>query len=149
KWHLSDAGPEAVPVERRGGYQDWLAANSLEHTSDDYHTRLWDEQNNPVDLPGYRVDALTDAAIRYIDSRSKADQPFFLFVSYLEPHHQNHVDDYPAPDGYREMYTGRWIPPDLQALPAWDFEGDDPNRHTIGGTAHRHLGGYWGMVKRL
>src|SRR5690606_3017676 len=55
----------------------------------------------------------------------------------------------PAPDGYREMYTGRWIPPDLQALPAQDFDGGDPNRRTIGGSAHRQLGGYWGMVKRL
>lgn len=149
KWHLFDTGVGPVPAERRGGYQDWLAANVLELTSDEYHTRLWDDQNNPVDLPGYRVDALTDAAIRYIDSHAKAAQPFFLFVSYLEPHHQNHVDDCPAPDGYREMYTGRWIPPDLQALAAQDFDGGDPNRRTIGGSAHRQLGGYWGMVKRL
>ena len=83
-------------------------------------------------LPGYRVDALTDAAIRYIDAHQ--DEPFFLFLSYLEPHFQNHLDDYPPPDGYRERYTGGWIPPDLAAL---------------GGSAHQHLAGYYGMVKRL
>jgi arylsulfatase A-like enzyme len=55
-------------------------------------------------------------------------------VSFLEPHSQNHLDDYPPPDGYRERYTGRWVPPDLAAL---------------GGSAHQHLGGYYGMVKRL
>ena len=132
KWHLAGTGDNPVPQERRGGYQYWLAADALEHTSDPYRTVLYDNENNPVRLPGYRVDALTDAAIRYIDQHQ--DEPFFLFISYLEPHHQNRIDDYPPPDGYRERYTGRWIPPDLA---------------TLGGSAHQHLGGYYGMVKRL
>ena len=55
-------------------------------------------------------------------------------MSFLEPHHQNHRDDYPAPNGYEARYTGRWTPPDLRAL---------------GGSSPQHLGGYWGMVKRL
>lgn len=133
KWHLGNDrvhGP-VDPIYRRG-YEYWLAAQVLEFTSDDYRTRLWDADNQPHDLPGYRVDALTDAAIRYIDDRK--NDPFFLMVSYLEPHHQNHRDDYPAPHGYAERYHGRWVPPDLAAL---------------GGSTHRHLGGYWGMVKRL
>ncbi len=75
KWHLADRDP--VPPEQRGGYQYWLAANTLEFHSD-------------------------------------------------EPHHQNHRDDYPAPDGYAERYTGRWTPPDLA---------------TLGGSSQQHLGG--------
>ena len=134
KWHLSTAGPGPVPVEQRGGYRDWLASNVLEFTSDAYRTRMFDAAGNPVDLPGYRVDALADAAIRYLDARSCEPQPFFLFLSFIEPHHQNHRDDYPAPTGYEEAYTGTWVPPDLQAL---------------GGSAWRHLPGYYGMVKRL
>jgi arylsulfatase A-like enzyme len=130
KWHL--AGQEPVPAAERGGYQSWLASNLLEFTSDAYDSVLFDEENKPRRLPGYRVDALTDAAIRYIDSHQL--EPFFLFISYLEPHHQNHIDDYPPPDGYRGKYTGRWTPPDLQAL---------------GGSSAQHLGGYFGMVKRL
>lgn len=130
KWHL--AAEEPVSVERRGGYEYWLGSNALEHTSEAYQTTLYNNDCEPVELPGYRVDALTDAAIRYIDQHQ--DNPFFLFVSYLEPHHQNRIDDYPAPDGYREKYTSRWTPPDLAAL---------------GGTAQQHLGGYYGMVKRL
>ena len=93
---------------------------------------MYDNDEQPVKLPGYRVDALTDAAIRFVDAHQ--DEPFFLFISYLEPHHQNHLDDYVAPDGYRERYAGRWTPPDLAAL---------------GGSAQQHLGGYYGMVKRL
>jgi arylsulfatase A-like enzyme len=130
KWHL--AAEEPVSEARRGGYEYWLAANALEHSSDAYDTVVYDGANRPVKLPGYRVDALTDAAIRYIDEHK--NEPFFLFVSYLEPHHQNHRDDYPAPDVYRGKYAGRWMPPDLAAL---------------GGTAHQHLDGYCGMVKRL
>ncbi|TDF99877.1 DUF4976 domain-containing protein [Paenibacillus piri] len=130
KWHL--AGHEPVPQEERGGYEEWLAANLLEFSSDAYDTVLYDNDNREVKLPGYRVDAQTDAAIRYIDQHQA--EPFFLFLSYLEPHHQNHTDNYPTPDGYEEMYAGRWTPPDLQAL---------------GGTSPQHLGGYYGMVKRL
>ncbi|MEV0628565.1 sulfatase-like hydrolase/transferase [Nonomuraea wenchangensis] len=130
KWHL--AGAEPVPEEQRGGYRSWLGANALEHTSDAYRTIVFDEAGDPVLLPGYRSDALVDAAIRFVADHH--DEPFFLFLSLLEPHHQNEVDNYPAPDGYEERYQGTWLPPDLAAL---------------GGTAHRHLGGYLGQVKRL
>lgn len=131
KWHLAD-GRAAVCAEQRGGYEYWLGANALEFTSEAYRTVMYDEQGRAVRLPGYRVDALTDAAIRYVDAHQA--QPFYLFVSYIEPHFQNRIDDYPPPDGYRERYTGRWTPPDLAAL---------------GGTTYKHLGGYWGMIKRL
>jgi arylsulfatase A-like enzyme len=133
KWHLADfsvTGP--VKEEDRGGYQYWLASNVLEFTSDAFRVSMYDNNNQEVRLPGYRVDAVTDAAIRYIDQHQ--ENPFFLFLSYIEPHFQNTRDDYPAPDGYAEQYTGRWIPPDLAAL---------------GGTTHQHIGGYYGMVKRL
>ena len=133
KWHLADKGVIGpVDPDQRGGYEYWLAANVLEFTSEAYNTTLYDEENVPVSLPGYRVDALTDAAIRYIDTHQ--GHPFYLFLSFLEPHQQNTTGDYPAPDGYRERYAGRWLPPDLAAL---------------GGSAHRHIGGYYGMVKRL
>ena len=134
KWHLSSAGPRAVPREQRGGYRDWLATNVLEFTSDAYRTRMYDADGAPVDLPGYRVDAVADAAIRYVDARAREADPFFLFISFIEPHFQNSRDDYPAPTGYEERYTGAWVPPDLAAL---------------GGSTHQHLAGYYGMVRRL
>lgn len=130
KWHL--AHEEPVPEEKRGGYEYWLASDVLEFSSDAYDTVMYDGDNKPVKLPGYRVDALTDAAIRFIDREQSV--PFFLFLSYIEPHHQNHTDNYPGPIGYEEKYAGKYVPADLAAL---------------GGTAHAHLGGYYGMVKRL
>ena len=130
KWHLADKDP--VPEGQRGGYDYWLASNLLEFTSDAYDLVMYDGDNEPRKLPGYRVDGQTDAMIRYMDEHQ--EEPFFLFSSFIEPHHQNHLDDYPPPDGYRERYTGGWVPPDLAAL---------------GGSTHQHLGGYYGMVKRL
>lgn len=132
KWHLAQ-GRGAVVKEERGGYQYWLGANSLEHTSQAYNTLVYDGDNNPVQLPGYRVDALTDAAIRFIADQKGKEQPFFLFLSFLEPHFQNCFDDFPAPDVYKNVPAG-YMPPDLGALK---------------GTAWEHLGGYYGMVKRM
>ncbi len=155
KWHLGpkeSLGP--VDPAYRGGYDFWMASNVLEMTSTDYHTVLYDNSGAAVFCPGYRVDAVMDAAIRYIGARvsppparsfhvtastlegprPEQEKPFFLFLSLIEPHHQNHIDDYPPPVGYRQRYDGRWTPPDLQAL---------------GGTSARHLGGYWGMVRRI
>ena len=83
KWHL--ASEEPVPAEQQGGYQHWLAANILEFISEPYRTVMYDKEGGPVRLPGYRVDALTDAAIRYIDGHQS--RPFYLFLSFLEPHH--------------------------------------------------------------
>lgn len=131
KWHL--AGQDPVPPDLRGGYDYWLAADHLEFVSDAYDARLFDNDGVERKLPGYRVDAQTDAAIRYIDAHKEA--PFFLFMSFLEPHHQNHTDDYPPPEGYRQaMDASLWTPPDLVAL---------------GGSSPWHLAGYYGMIKRL
>lgn len=132
KWHLAATYTDPVPPEARGGYDHWLAADVCELMSDAYDAKLYDKDGNQVRLPGYRADAYVDAATRYL--ASDHDRPFFLFVSLIEPHHQNSRDDYPAPTGYRERYEGRWVPPDLAAL---------------GGTTHQQLGGYWGMVKRV
>jgi arylsulfatase A-like enzyme len=135
KWHLAaDRHHGHVPRELQGGYKTWLGANILEFVSDSFDTHLWDENGNEHRLPGYRVDAVTDAAIRHIDARSAEGAPFFLMVSLLEPHHQNSRDDYPAPPGYESRYATSHMPPDLR-VPC--------------GTGLQHWPGYCGMIKRI
>lgn len=135
KWHLSEGtGDGAVPKKNRAGYDDWLAGNCIELVSGPYSAQLWDNHNRAVQLPGYRSDALTDAAIRYIQERNGEPDPYFLCLSFLEPHHQNTDDSYPAPHGHDRDYMGKWLPPDLQAL---------------GGSSARDWAGYCAMVKRL
>jgi arylsulfatase A-like enzyme len=131
KWHL--ASQEPVPLAQRGGYQHWLASNILEFTSYAYDTTMFNDAEEAIKLPGYRVDALADAAVRYVTKPK--DKPFFLFLSFLEPHHQNEFDDYPAPVGYEDrIRKSMQLPPDLQALQ---------------GTSNEHYPGYMGMVQRL
>jgi arylsulfatase A-like enzyme len=94
---------------------------------------VFDGEGRKVKLPGYRVDALTDAAIRYVDDHR--NDPFFLFLSFLEPHHQNSTDSYPAAIGYEERLRDKLdIPEDLKRL---------------GGSTPEHFAGYMGMVARL
>lgn len=155
KWHLasvkhSDGVGGIVPKDMRGGYKQWLGVEAMEFSVHEYKTVLYDDDDNEVVLPGYRSDAVADAGIRFINEHQ--DKPFFLTMSFIEPHHQNDKDDYPAPDGYRECYTGKWCPPDLAALPAYattQGQTGQANYGHVGGTTQQHLGGYYGMVKRL
>lgn len=130
KWHLaSNRGKNlptnrpiarferrAVPIERRGGYRDvWVAADALEHTSGATSGHVFDEHGARIDLRGFRVDALTDIAIDRM-KRFNDHQPFFLFVSFLEPHHQNNRFRTIGPKGWAKRFVDFDRPSDL---PAW------------------------------
>lgn len=123
KWHLASCGPRnglddftvsAVPPERRGGYGDyWLAADALEHTSHGYDGYMYNGAMERVDFKGYRADCETDFVIDYLQSRT-SKKPFFLFASYLEPHHQNDHNRYEGPDGSKELFRDYPVPGDLE-----------------------------------
>ena len=110
KWHLSSFGPHdgadnfrtrPVPPERRGGYKDfWLASDTLEFTSHSYDGYMFDADMNRREFPEgrYRADAQTDWVLEYLQTRN-GEKPFFLFVSYIEPHHQNDHNHYEGPHG--------------------------------------------------
>ncbi len=124
KWHLSSFGPRGgpddfrerpVPPERRGGYKDyWLASDTLEYTSHSYDGHMFDADGNRRDVPEgrYRVDAETDWVIEYLESRD-GKRPFFLFASYIEPHHQNDHGHYEGPHGSKERFKDFVVPGDL------------------------------------
>jgi len=126
KWHLA-SDPEhnyrttAVPVERRGGYKDyWLASDVLEFTSHGYDGYLHDGDGRKVEFTGYRADCMTDFALEYLRTRT-GDRPFFLFLSYIEPHHQNDHNCYEGPRGSTERF-GDFVPP--ADLAGADIPGD-------------------------
>ena len=120
KWHLASnrdkglmnrTGP--IPEELRGGYSDyWMAADALEYTSHGYNGYVFDKDNNRVDFTGYRVDCINAFAVDYIH-RQDGDQPFFLFVSQLDPHHQNDHNRYEGPDGSKRRFADYDVPGDL------------------------------------
>lgn len=124
KWHLaSDRLPNigthcektAVPKEKQGEYQYWRAADVLEFTSHGYDGYVFDGDGNKIDFNGYRADCINDFALEFLENRDK-DKPFFMFVSQLEPHHQN---DHHTYEGYKEtveQYKDYPIPKDLSFL---------------------------------
>ncbi len=126
KWHLASYAANnmelpgardfryvAIPEYLRGGYKDfWVAADVLEFTSHGYGGSMFDADMNERRFDGYRVDATTDFALEYL--KKKHEKPFFLFVSYIEPHHQNDHGHYEGPEGEAEKYKDFDIPKDLE-----------------------------------
>ncbi len=120
KWHLASNADKgirhattAVPQERRGAYRDyWMAADVLECTSHGYNGYVFDGENVKREFVGYRADCINNYAIDYLHNR-KTDKPFFLFISQIEPHHQNDHDRYEGPDGSKERFKDYEVPGDL------------------------------------
>jgi len=134
KWHLHDGPLGPVPADNRGGYDHWRAANVLEHTSHPYEGVVYDGAGEPVPFEGYRVDAMTDMMIDFVERDRDRDAPFFGFLSYLEPHHQNDMASYPAPEGYAYRHRNPWVPEDLRGRP---------------GDWYEQLPGYYGICERI
>lgn len=107
-----------VPEERRGGYEYWLASDVLEFTSHGYDGYMYDGDGNKVEFKGHRVDAIGDYTVDYIrqvaESRAQGDnRPFFLFVSQIDPHHQNDHNRYEGPYGSQKRFANYEAPGDL------------------------------------
>ncbi len=119
KWHLASSAPELdnrekpVPKQLRGGWDFWIASDVLEFTSHSYDGHMFRGDGSRYEFPEgrYRVDCVTDAAMEFLDQRD--DRPFVLFVSYIEPHHQNDHNRYEGPKGSKERWADYDVPGDL------------------------------------
>jgi len=151
KWHLAGRRRheiQAVPRERRGGYTDyWLAADLLEFSSSPYGGGYYDADNIFVPFEGYRVDSQTDHVLEYLRTRD-LQNPFFLFLSYLEPHHQNDLNRYVAPNGYAERYQEYPIPGDLLGQEG-DWQENLPDYYGICANIDENLGRVRAELERL
>jgi len=142
KWHVSATdGPDGkkqngwiAPGPSRGGFDDlWEGANVLETVSHPYQGDYWDNDGKNIGFKDeYRVDFIANRAVQFIEQ--KHDKPWLLFVSQLEPHHQNGIDAFVPPKRYEKGYDNPYIPEDLRNLP-----GNWPS----------HLPGYYGCVQAI
>lgn len=154
KWHLASTGENqnyrtrAVPPEFRGGYQDfWLASDVLEFTSHGYDGHLFNAAMEKVEFKGYRVDCLTDFALDYLRTRT-GEKPFFLFLSFIEPHHQNDRHCYEGPIGSKEKYKNFVVPGDLVGT-AGDWRENYPDYLGCINSLDTNLGRLRQELKRL
>ncbi|MEO6923661.1 MAG: sulfatase-like hydrolase/transferase [Bryocella sp.] len=143
KWHIAATGegdgPDkgrgwVEPGPRRAGFDDlWEGANVLELVSHPYEGNYWDNSGKNIGYKDiYRVDFITDRGVQFI--KQQHDKPWFLFLSQLEPHHQNDVDEFVPPKRYEQTYPNSFVPADLRRLP-----GNWPS----------HLPGYYGCVQAI
>ncbi len=124
KWHLASdrykgigvhCEKTAIPERRQGGYSYLRAADVLEFTSHGYDGYVFDEKGNKIDFTGYRADCINDFAVEYINNHN-GKKPFFMFVSQLEPHHQNDRNRFEGPKDTIENFRDYPIPEDLSFL---------------------------------
>ena len=142
KWHVSgneNAKGESQqgwipPGPSRAGFDDlWEGANVLELVSHPYEGNYWDNGGTNIGFKDiYRVDFITDRSVQFLEQ--KHDKPWLLFVSQLEPHHQNDVDEMVPPKRYADTYPDPFVPHDLRPLP---------------GNWRSHLPGYYGCVQAI
>lgn len=136
KWHLAsdtergiDHRTVPVPMAYRGGWKDyWLVSDILEFTSHSYDGHMFDTYNRRREFPPnrYRVDVLTDWAVEYLQEQRESEQPFFLFLSYIEPHHQNDHGRYEGPEGSKKRF-GNFQPPADLANQDGDWQENYPD----------------------
>lgn len=142
KWHVSQTDLEngkkqmgwIPPGPSRGGFDDqWEGANVLELVSHPYQGNYWDNDGTNIGFKDeYRVDFITKRGVQFIEQ--KHDKPWLLFLSQLEPHHQNDVDAFVPPKRYEDQYTDPYIPEDLRNLP---------------GNWRSRITGYYGCVQAI
>jgi uncharacterized sulfatase len=144
KWHLAGRGHECEPVppEKRAGFSGfWRVADLPEYVSNGEVSVLFDEHGVEHRDHRYRADAYTDHALAFLAQRNAA-RPFFLFLSYVEPHPQPYhqayrgpepssreriIRDYmryDAPPGLSQHFANHRIPGDLAETPGdWQVDG--------------------------
>lgn len=105
----------AIPKKRLWGYDYFRGADVLEFTSHGYDGYIFDENGNKIEFKGYRADKINDFALEYIKNHND-NKPFFLFVSQLEPHHQNDHGRFEGPKEKVGKYKNYPIPSDLSFL---------------------------------
>lgn len=139
KWHLASnrssyTAPvdeenfetRAIPENRRGGYCDfWMASDVLEATSHGYDGYVFDKEGKKQEFIGYRADSINNYAIHYLHEYN-GEKPFFLFISQIEPHHQNDRGMFEGPDGSKERFAN-FIPPGDMVEGEGDWEKNYPD----------------------
>ena len=113
-WHLGD---EPTPQH---GFRFWYTLNAAA-----YHDPVMNWNGHTASEPGYLTDLLTAKAGVFLDQQTPA-KPFFLTVSYLNPHppYDGHPPRYADRYAKVDFVTTGWEPPAANALRGKDYLRD-------------------------
>ena len=170
KWHVSETmlgngRPQlgfVPPGPSRGGFDDlWEGANVLELVSHPYAGNYWTSDGTNIGFKDeYRVDFITRRSVEFIER--KHEKPWLLFVSQLEPHHQNDIDAFVPPRRYADefswlVYRSQLAAQQQGSLNA-DFHPELPNYsdpyipedlRNLPGNWRSRISGYYGCVQAI
>ena len=170
KWHVSQTalndGKKQLgwvpPGPSRGGFDDiWEGANVLELVSHPYQGDYWDSSGNNIGYRDeYRVDFIASRGVKFIEQTH--DKPWLLFLSQLEPHHQNDIDAFVPPLRYADDFSWHVYRSQLSAKQQADLDAfahpkrpsyADPyvpnDLRNLPGNWSSHLQGYYGCVQAI
>ncbi len=107
KWHLNGGLATDQPQPDDHGFDHWFATASFAMPThhDPFNFSRNGSETGPLD--GYACQLVTDEAIGWLDTRENPTDPFFLLVSYHEPHEPvasppELVDSYPTAQNRNE-----------------------------------------------
>lgn len=126
KWHLG-AGEGARPNDR--GFDDFYGflsgcvdyySHIFYHGSPEVNPThdLWDNDREVWNNGAYLTEVITEKAVRFVQDRREAEEPFFMYVAYNAPHYPMH-----APQTYMDRYAH--LPWDRQVMAAMISAVDD------------------------
>lgn len=170
KWHVSRTELEdgkkqwgwIPPGPSRGGFDDlWEGANVLEWVSHPYEGNYWDSEGKNIGFKDeYRVDFITNRGVQFIEQ--KHDKPWLLFLSQLEPHHQNDIDAFVPPKRYQDDFQWQLYLSQLEALQRNDIKDFVPptshgyadpyipeDLRNLPGNWRSRISGYYGCVQAI
>ncbi len=82
KWHLGHA---AKNWPRTHGFDEFWG--SLIGTPGYWQPKETFHNERPIEVTNYYTDALTDKAVEYLRTETRADRPLFLYLAYNAPHY--------------------------------------------------------------
>lgn len=100
KWHLCRDTHVYIPQADRHGFDYWCTNDR--HQAEAYY--MEGEAREPTQGEVYNTDFLTDKAISFLEQREHSARPFFLTVSYPDPHQGPAYIREPYQERTREMW---------------------------------------------
>jgi len=83
KWHRGKRADGGFTHPLEQGFDSTFGYLDARHAWEHFPKQLWRGRES-VPVSGFSADILTDEAAKFL--RQKRDQPFFLYLAYIEPH---------------------------------------------------------------